>query len=182
MNLSRFQGPVMTGIFFFGSLAVHAQTVFTGSPGFNSTSAIIGVSSTQTARLNVLNLQPVIPGVTAVACPATLEFFDDSGALLKQLVLTTISPATAANLTFKPTPSATAANARVQIRAVVFTPANTVTPVAGSMPVIVAPVCNFLSSFEVVDDATGNTQSVTTDFHTMPPFSFPVSPVNPAVK
>ena len=48
-----------------------------------------------------VNLQPVIPGVTAVLCRRRSNY-DDSGALLKQLAVTNISPATAANLVFKP--------------------------------------------------------------------------------
>src|ERR1017187_10667510 len=92
-----------------------AQTISSSAPGSAVTTGIVGVTSTQTARLNVLNLQAVIPGVAAVQCPATLEFYDDTGALLKQLVVTNISPATAASLVFKPTVPSAVANARGHI-------------------------------------------------------------------
>ncbi len=90
------------------------------------------------------------------------------------MTVTNISPATAANLVFKPTVPSTAVNSRAQLRAVVFTPFATTTPTpvaSGSTTVIPAgPVCTFLSSFEVMDDATGNTQSLTTDFRAMSPY------------
>ncbi len=161
-----------------------AQTITTGTPGLTTTSGIVGASSTQTARLNVLNLQPVIPGVTAIACPATLEFYDDSGALLKQLALTNIGPATAANLVFKPTAPTSAANARAQVRAVVVTPASTVTGIlssgtTGMLPSV--PACHFLPSLEIVEDATGSTQIFTTDFRMQPPYGVQVV-VAPTVK
>jgi len=62
-----------------------------------------------------MNLQPVIPGVAAVLCPATLEFYDDTDALLKQLSVTNIAPATAASLVFKPAVAAAAPNARAHV-------------------------------------------------------------------
>jgi hypothetical protein len=152
-------------------LYLQAQSTSSGTTELTTTSAIVGVSSTQSVRLNVLNLQPVVSGVTAVACPVTLEFYDDSGALLKQTSFTTVSPSTAVNLVFKPTVSSTAANARAQVRAVVLSPIPTVTPVISSgtsTVTIAAPSCSLFSSFEVTDDATGNTQVLTSDFRGMP--------------
>jgi hypothetical protein len=162
----------LAGVLLFGSqFLAQAQTVSSNTPGFVVTTGIVGVTSTQTARLNVLNLQPVIPGVAAVACPATLEFYDDTGAQLKQLALTNISPANAASLVFKPAIPSTAVGARAQIRAVVFTPAPTVpNPGSGPMPMPAMPVragCNVMTSLEIIDDATGATRTFTTDLRSM---------------
>jgi hypothetical protein len=160
---------------FFGShFPGKAQTSSVSTTGTSSTTGIVGVTSTQTARLNVLNLQPVIPGVTAVMCPATLEFYDDTGALLKQLAVTNISPATAANLVFKPAVPSTAVGARAQIRAVVVTPSISVVypgtePPTPSMPVIRG--CSVMASLEIIDDATGTTHTITTDLRSMPAYS-----------
>ena len=135
------------------------------NPGSTLTTAIVGVTSAQTARLNVLNLQPLIPGVTAIACPATLEFHDDSGVLLKQVALTTIAPSTAASLVFKPAVSSTLPTARAQVRAAVVTPPSTPAS-TGSGGGTVTPVsagCNFFASLEITDDATGATHVFTTD-------------------
>src|ERR1039458_9128397 len=89
-----FHKSALAGLLLFGGqFLAPAQTVSSTTPEFAMTTGIVGVTSVQTARLNVLNLHRVIPGVAAVACPATLEFYDDTGALLKQLVVTNISPA-----------------------------------------------------------------------------------------
>lgn len=156
----------------FGSLLLaQAQTISSSVPGAAVTTGIVGVTSTQTARLNVLNLQPVIPGVTAVLCPATLEFYDDTGALLKQLAVINISPATAASLVFKPPVPSMAVNARAQIRAVVFTPSTSVVnPSSEPTPTPAIPVsigCNVMPSLEIIDDSTGDTRTFTTDLRPM---------------
>jgi hypothetical protein len=176
---------------FFGRIAVvglalcgfewasYAQTVSATAPGVNKTSGIVGVTGGQTLQLNVLNLEPVIPGVTAVACPATLEIFDNSGALLKSMPVTNIPPASAASLVFKPAVPTTSAMARALVRGVVFVPANNVTPPPSPTSIppgtsivslsVAVPLCNVMASFEVIDDATGETHSFTTDFRAMGP-------------
>jgi hypothetical protein len=158
-------------LLFGGQFFAQAQTVSSTTPGLAVTTGIVGVTSAQSARLNVLNLQPVIPGVAAIACPATLEFYDDTGAQLKQLAVTNISPANAASLVFKPAFPSTAVGARAQIRAVVFTPSPSVAnPGSGPMPMPFMPVragCNVMASLEIIDDATGATHSFTTDLRAM---------------
>ena len=182
MPRCAFHRSALAGMLLFGwQFLAHAQTVSSSNPGFAVTTGIVGVTSTQTARLNVLNLQPVIPGVAAVACPATLEFYDDTGAQLKQLAVTNISPATAASLVFKPTVPSTAAGARALIRAVVFTPSTAImNPGTGSTPTPMPfmPVragCSVMASLEIIDDATGATHTFTTDLRAMPSYSvFPM--------
>lgn len=174
----------MAGLLLAGSqILAQAQTISTSNPGSAVTSGIVGVTGGQTARLNALNLQPVIPGVTAVACPATLEIYDDTGAMLKQLVVTNISPASAASLVFKPVAPATPANASALIRAVVFTPSASAAT-AGSEPAPpIIPVrisCNIIASLEITDDSTGETHTFTTDFRAMPAYFF--SPLLGAVR
>src|ERR1039458_9873101 len=159
MSPFAFPKSALAGLLLFGSFLAQAQTTPISTPESAVTTGIVGVTGTQTARLNVLNLQPVIPGVTAALCPATLEFYDDTGASLKQLAVTSISPATAASLVFKlPVPSA-AVIARVQIRAVVLTPwASFFNPGAGPITTPIMPVsmgCNVMTSLEIIDDATG---------------------------
>src|SRR5260370_37870140 len=98
-RMSRFaiHKNALAGLLLFGShVVMQAQTNPVSMTGIASTTGIVGVTSMQTVRLNALNLQPVIPGATAILWPATLEIYDDSGPLLKQLAVTNISPATAA--------------------------------------------------------------------------------------
>jgi hypothetical protein len=169
----------LAGLFLAGSLFLaQTQTTSTSVPGFLTTTGIVGVTSTQTARLNVLNLQPIIPGVTAVQCPATLEFYDATGALLKQLVVTNISPATAASLVFKPPVPPTATDGRAEIRAVVFIPSTSVVnpgpaPTASTfIPVGIG--CSVMPSLEIIDDSTGATHTFTTDMRTMSAYPYPL--------
>lgn len=164
----------LAGLLLFGAqIPAWAQTISGSTPETAVTTGIVGVTSGQTAQLNVLNLQPVIPGVTAVACPATLEFYDATGALLKQLALSNISPANAASLAFKPVTPSAAANARAQIRAVVVTPATSAMnpfsrPTLTAIPVNIG--CSVMASLEIIDDSTGDTSTFTTDLRSMPSY------------
>ncbi len=170
MSLGFHKGNLIS-LILIGSQILIGQTVSNTVRGNTVTTGIVGVASTQTARLNVLNLQPVIPGVAAVACPATLEFYDESGALLKQLVLSNISPANSVSLVFKPPVATATANARAQIRAVVFTPSTAATNSGQptTMPMIAVNAgCSVMPSLEIVDDLTGVTHSFTTDLRPMP--------------
>ena len=178
MSRCAFHNTALAGLLLFGSQFVaQAQTVSSSTPGVITTTGIVGVTSTQTARLNVLNLQPVIPGVAAVACPATLEFYDDTGVQLKQLAVTNISPATAMSLVFKPAIPSTAVGARAQIRAVVFTPtASVANPGSGSTPFMpVRAGCAVMASLEIIDDSTGATHTIITDLRAMTSYNvFPM--------
>ena len=178
-----FHKSALAGLLLFGGqFLAQAQTVSSTTPEFAMTTGIVGVTSVQTARLNVLNLHPVIPGVAAVACPATLEFYDDTGALLKQLVVTNISPANAVSLVFKPPVPSTAVGARAQIRAVVLTPSTSPIANPGSGSGLVSPPlmpislgCSVMPSLEIIDDSTGVTHTFTTDLRSMAFFSvFPM--------
>jgi hypothetical protein len=55
-HIGALAGLLLSG----GQFLAQAQTVSSTTPGFVMTTGIVGVTSTQTARLNVLNLQPVI--------------------------------------------------------------------------------------------------------------------------
>ena len=171
MSCFAFRKSALAGLLLFGSqFFAQAQAISGSVSGSAVTTGIVGVTGAQTARVNVLNLQPVIPGVTAVLCPATLEFYDDTGALLKQLALTNISPATAASLVFKPPMPSTAVNARAQIRAVVFTPSPFVANRGSEPPsalIIPSIGCSLMPSLEIIDDSTGATHTIITDLRGM---------------
>jgi hypothetical protein len=183
MSHFAFHKSALAGLLLFGSqFLAQAQAISGSTPGFAVTTGIVGVAGAQTAQLNVLNLQEVIPGVNPALCPATLEFYDATGTLLKQLAVANILPSTAASLPFKPPVPSTAANARAQIRAVVVTPATVVAnPGSGSMPTPIIPVsigCNVMASLEIVDDSSGATHTFTTDLRAVSSFSvLPMSAV-----
>ena len=85
-----------------------------------------------------------------------------------------ISPASAANLVFKPVVPSTVVGARAQIRAVVVTPSTSVVNPGTEPPTPIVPVirsCNVMASLEIIDDATGATHTITTDLRSMPAYS-----------
>ena len=170
MTRVAFCTSALAGLLLSGSqFLAQAQVIPVTNPGSAVTSGIVGVTNSQTARLNVLNLQPVIAGVAAVACPATLEFYNDAGKLLLQSAVTNISPAKAISLVFPPpATTVTASAARTLIRAVVTTPSNILmSPSTGSTSPTVMPValgCNVMASLEIIDNSTGATHTFTTDF------------------
>ncbi len=177
MSRPAISRSVFLALLLLGCPAIaYAQTVSVVNPGTTMTSGIVGITSTQTARLNVVNLQQVIPGIAAVACPATLEFYDEAGNQLKQFAVANISPSTGATFAFKPvmTTSASPVN-RFQLRAVVATaPLNILNPLSNTNAIAVMPSllgCNLMASLEISDDATGVTHIITTDFRMMTYYS-----------
>jgi hypothetical protein len=176
----RIPVSVLAGLLLSGLPFVAEGQTISSTPQSAMTTGIVGVTITQTVRLNVLNLQPVIPGVAAILCPATLELYDDTGALLKQSTVTNIPPANAASLVFKPAVPAAPAGARAQIRAVVLTPLPYVMN-SGSGPISLPTIavnrgCSLMASLEIIDDSTGATHNLTTDLRPMSAYNvFPLT-------
>ena len=177
MKRFAFHISALAGLLLAGSqFLAQAQVISTTNPGSAVTSGIVGVTITQTARLNVLNLQPpAITGAAPVQCLATLEFYNDAGILLKlptPPMTFNIQPGAAVSLAIKPPMPSLAVNARAQIRAVVTTPSNILmTPSTGPASPVVMPVslgCNLMPSLEIIDDITGLTHTFTTDFRPVP--------------
>ena len=160
-----------------------AQAATTPTFQLAVTTGVVGVVLSQTAQLNVLNVTPVIPGVTAVICTAQLEFYDAQGTLVKQMLVNNIPPGTAASLPLKrlDITSVPLATPRAEVRGVVRTGPSPTPPPAGTgggAPTIAFPVplgCQVMTTLEVFDDATGITHVVTTD--TRPMFNFGILPL-----
>ena len=57
MPRCAFRNSALAGLLLFGGqFLAQAQTISINTPGISVTTGIVGVTSTQTARLNVLNL------------------------------------------------------------------------------------------------------------------------------
>jgi len=121
----------------------------------------VGLATTETAQLNVFNLQEASTSATSASCQATLELYNTSGTSLGSLKVT-IAPGTAATpLSYGPP------NARTEIRAVVVT--ESVLATAGPTVIPVGNVCNIFPSLEIVDSTGGTTHTLTTDFRAVSP-------------
>ncbi|MGP8243952.1 MAG: hypothetical protein ACLQVN_05475 [Bryobacteraceae bacterium] len=167
MSRFAFQKIAFAGAVLFGSQFI-AQAQITTTLQSASTSGIVGLASTETAQLNVFNLQEASVSAsataTSAACQATLAFYDSSGKSLVSSVVN-IAPGATASLPYAP---AAAIALRTEIRAVVITQAilaastsSTVMPVSAS--------CNLFPSLEIVDVSARTTHIFTTDFRVMSP-------------
>jgi hypothetical protein len=130
------------------------------------TTGMVGFTPNQTARLSVLNLNPVsTTNPPQPNCTAELQFFDPNNNSLKQSVVPNFAPQTATSLDLTAPPQAIASlnpsltPQRLQIRgAVSVNPAPTVV-----MNPSVAGYCAVMVTLEIFDNTTGNTVALTTD-------------------
>jgi hypothetical protein len=139
----------------------YLQTVSTGMVGF---------TSSQTARLNVLNL--AASSGAGPTCSVQLAFYDEKNDLLKQATVSALAPqaVTSLELTRPELTSILTATLRAQIRGVVrSSPAATALPTPMySVPitsVIYVTGCSVVTTLEIFDTATGVTQLLTSDTH-----------------
>jgi hypothetical protein len=170
MKRSFFSTVLGTAVFGLPLLAqtatVTQQTMTTG---------MVGLSYNQTARLNVLNLNPVVSTTPAPAnCNVELEFVDASNVVQKSAVALNFAPQKATSLDFpgKAIISSTAMQ-RTEIRGVVVI--NPPIPIAISL----APgPCTVKVTLEIFDNISGATTVVTSDTSTVPsPVATPAATV-----
>ena len=154
------------------SFTLSAQPKASSAPAFQqvTTTGMIGLITGQTARLSVLNLNPVVtdPAATApAACNIELQFFDAGGhAVGANRVVTNFAPQTATILDadrITVNPPGVAATVRGQIRGVVTV--NPPLPTAFPGP----GFCTVMVTLEIIDNATQSTVSLTTATHTSGP-------------
>ena len=159
------------------SVHLSAQTstpAATTVPGV--TSGMIGVAPEQTARLNVLNLNPVVG--TPTICSVELQFVDALNKLLKTDIVSNIPPGQAVALDLRREDIAAASPARQEIRGVVRNPAILPPATASGPNIPVPPACKIAANVEVFDEVTGVTQAVVGAGHPLPPSPIPVPAAN----
>lgn len=125
------------------------------------TTGMVGFTVNQTARLNVLNLNP-IPATSATQspnCTVELQFFDDKNSLLKQSVVPNFAPGTTTSFDLTRAIVTSETAPRAEIRGVVVV--NPVpTPVESPAP---TGYCSVMTTLEIFDAATGSTVALTSD-------------------
>ena len=128
------------------------------------TTGMVGFTNNQTARLNVLNLNPVASSTTTTTtapanCTVELQFLDAKGNLVKQSVAPNFAPgqATSFDLPRASLTSETAIHAEIR-GVVVVNPAPT--PVESPAPV---GYCSVMTTLEIFDATTGSTVAFTSD-------------------
>jgi hypothetical protein len=160
-------GTRLCGLTLAGFLAFAAQSM-----AQTTTTGMVGFTTTQTARLSVLNLNPVATPATSTAnnCSVELQFFDENNKLLTS-TSHSLAPQTAYSFDLKGTsivqPSTVAAvpGDREEIRGVV-TVIPVAIPVATANP-IAAGSCTLFTTLEIYD-STGSTVVLTSDTRPVP--------------
>ena len=147
-------------------IPMHAAAQQPYRPGI--TFPIVGVSATQTARLNAVNLGGSSKTESS-SCSVTFEFWDTRGQVQAHK-LVRLRPSDSAFLDFAP--QLRSGNTRMEFRAVLFFGYH-----GGASPtpdILQQYDCNILPSLEVFERKTGKTYFVLTETRSLPP------PRNPA--
>ncbi len=131
-------------------------------------SGVVGVAVNQTVRLNVLNTAaPLDSPVAVVACPVTLQIFDDQNTKLAEMNVDNVASLTSTHLDFaRPVTASSTTPLRVQLRGVANVPIDPASRILDPLPL--ASICTFSYSLEVFDSDTGKTRVV----QTFTPFVF----------
>jgi len=128
------------------------------------TTGMVGITTNQTARLNVLNLNAV-PTTTAVAtppanCTVELQFFDDKGNVAGQAsIVPNFAPGTATHFDLPRAGITSETATRAEIRGAVVVNPTVLAP--GST--VSEGNCSVMTTLEIFDSTTGSTVSSTSD-------------------
>jgi hypothetical protein len=167
----------LAGIFACGQTAWAQSVIVSPTPIMpvfqqNYTTGMVGFTTNQTARLNVLNLNPVSTSATAAAnCTVGLQFFDGQNKMVGEGVVPNLAPHTATSLDLKRVAVTSQSSQRAEIRGVVVINP-TPTPVGAAAP---AGFCNVMTTLEIIDDLTGSTVALTSDTRVLSaPFAIPM--------
>lgn len=158
-----FFGTTLAAIFACGQLALAQPSAVLTNQTF--TTGMVGFTTNQTARLNVLNLNPEITSIASLTppnspnCTVELRFFDAQNNMVSQSVVPNFAPGTAAFLDLERATVASQTSPRAEIRGVVVVnPAPT--PVASPAP---TGFCSVMVTLEIIDHSTGSTVALTSD-------------------
>ena len=161
------------------ALAAQIVSIPTFAPAV--TTGAIGLAASQTAQLNVVNLNVAsTPSTTpTTACQVQLEFWDSTGKMVKSSGSITVAPGATGSLqiTLSEVTTANTSPQRAEIRGVVRrtppAPATgvSVTPTPVAQPIaFFQPSCAVATTLEIFD-STGVTQVLTSDLHTLEDFT-----------
>lgn len=128
------------------------------------TTGMVGFTTGQTARLNVLNLnaEPTTAASTQPAnCTVELQFYDNKGTLVSHTVVPNFAPGASTSFDLPRASVTSETAARAEIRgAVVINP--TSTSASTTSPATVGN-CSVVTTLEIFDTVSGSTISLTSD-------------------
>jgi len=155
----------LAGFFAFAAQSM-AQPAVIIEPLTNTvTTGMVGLTTNQTARLSVLNLNsatsttPTTTSTTMNNCTVELQFFDGQNNSLKQIIVPNFAPQTATILDLTRAAITTQTGNRAEIRGVV-----TVNPPSTPVATPNAPgYCVVFTTLQIFDETTGSTVVLTSD-------------------
>jgi hypothetical protein len=144
----------------------------------------VGLAASQTAQLNVVNLNSASTTTTTStptpACQVQLEFWDSKGILVKSSGPLNLLPGATGFLQIKLTDvTSNTSPLRTEVRGVVRRTTTapptgvTIPPGASVQPIFYPAYCAVATTLEVFDSTTGVTQALTSDLHTLEDFTIP---------
>jgi hypothetical protein len=140
-----------------GAIALSAQTIPAETV---STTAMIGIATGQTARLNLLN-PGVLPPALGVICTAEVTYFDGAGAV-KKTAPVAVAPGTSQYVDLHSDTDLDLASAsREEIRATVAMPAIPPPATSSSATPPTPAACKLIATLEIFDSITGRTEALT---------------------
>lgn len=138
-----------------GALSLAAQTIPADTV---QTTAIVGIATGQTARLNLLNPGVLPPGV-GVVCTAEVTYLDGAGTVRKAASVT-VNPGTSVPVDLHSDSDLDLAPAtRLEIRATIGIPV-VPPPPSTSTSTTMPPVCKLIPTLEIFDSITGRTEAI----------------------
>jgi len=144
----------LTCVLALGAIALSAQTIPQETV---HTTAMIGIATGQTARLNLLN-PGVLPPALGVICTAEVTYYDHAGNVKKSAPVA-VSPGTSQSVDLRSDDLALAPASRTEIRATIAMPG--ILPPASSSSTANSGACKLIATLEVFDSITGRTQALT---------------------
>ena len=134
----------------FGAAACIAQTTTTGTLTQSTDTPPVGLASSETLQINVVNTASNSPNGTAASCTGTISFLNASGAAIGSPTTFTVASGSIASVSL-PFGKTGATGTRTEVRGAIartFTPGPTV---FGSAP------CSLQATLETYDTSTGVT-------------------------
>ena len=138
------------------ALGQEASTIPVGSSRVQ-TFGMVGITTGQELRLNVLNAGILTPLQQPISCSVQLFFVSDQGLVLKRAT-TTIGPGRSQSIDFSRDADIAAGQSRVEVRAVVSSLSFAVTSGSGRHQ----GFCQLVPTLEVFDHDTGRTTAILT--------------------
>lgn len=132
-----------------GAVCALAQTTTSSTSTVTSSSGPIGLGSSETLQVNVVNVASNSSSGTAASCTGTIGFVNSSGTAIGSATSFTVTSGQISSVSL-PFAKVGASGARTEVRAVVTL---TVTTGSGAAP------CELRSSLETFDTSTGVTHA-----------------------